>query len=1624
VVREQTGGVQETLASLAANTRHNFELTLLGDGLSSESLVEFKSLPQSSTETAFGTPACFNRLIRRTTSDFYLLLEAGTRVAPDWLDYLLAALERYPRCGLAGPSTNRAVNAQCVFPGAGDTPEEIERIAKLCVRRFGNTCRPMEPVHSLSDFCYLVRRDVIQAIGEADEAYDTGQFWEMDYNRRAASAGFQELWACAAYVHRAPATARITQEDIERTAANKQIYEKKFHTVPKNPPALDDHVRTTAVPDVSTATLTNNQQVIPQPRADQPRRITAPSPSTRNASLHRGLKELKDFQGIHSGETIVVCGCGVSVNLLENPRRFITIGVNDLGRSFHPDYLVVVNPRNQFQDDRFRYVEESQAQVIFTQLVLGLRHPHVVRFNLGKRAGTDFSANSLNYTSNSPYIALCLAVHMGAKRIGVIGVDFTNDHFFGQTGVHALTRQLPQIDREYQQLYAECLRRGVEVFNLSRESRLTAFPKMPLAEFEKTTIPVLAKAPAAEGLRIVSYSTMPVAGVPALLARCITARTAHECRSVWARNHYGNGVTFQGDIEWEKSPSVAADLLKSADLFIVHNGKVDPSHRPLLAGKPVITLAHNYMWNVDDSFVQQGFPGLVVGQYQATLPEFERWQAAPNPVPLWEEAFQPGPKHSQLTICYTPSGKHEVFPAGHRLYWHAKGYETTMRVLERLAQRFSIRLEVIRTGQVSHAESLAMKKRAHIVIDECVTGSYHRNSLEGLALACVVVNGLGRVPQITDVFRTCAGSDAQIPFVYAGLEELEGVLTSLVEQGPAALAAQGQQNRLWMEQHWDFQQQWRRFWQPVIDRGIGSLQPNETGNAIVNTMTVETPAAKCEPPTPLPPSPELRTGLSVVVCHGGEERLPLLSASLANLRQCSGMSEIIVVDMGTAPFAETIARRCADKYIFVHNDDVFERARSLNIGTALAEHDIILWTDNDLIFPSDFIARAVAEMRCRQLDYLIPFRAVNYLSESDSQRVMAGNANPADCTPAKSFRALYVTGGAGLVRKSFVLTYGGLSEAFRGWGGEDGAWWHKAKLLGQADVIQRRDQYVYHLYHPNSGANGGSQHRDRNPYYSDNLNTLKKMVAIRDRDSYLRLFPPQPLSSSVPEGATLESYAEIAVHSEVETNSNGVPQQHAAATLSDVTILITSFLRPGYLQECLAGIRRNLPECKVIVIDDSGDQQPGHCVGVHLVQLPFDSGLSAKRNAGVKACTTKYLLMGSDDFDFSTAEARAGIQKLVRVLEEHPDVDVAGGHHNNQRYEGFLEFVAGSHIKETRLFANQQATVPSLSQKHKVYKVDLIVNYFLARRESIRGIPWDERMKIGGEHGDWFLTLKETGKTVVWVDGVNINELPRDRNKEHPDYGRYRARAVSLGHRIFLEKRGIQYYFGFDDPVPAALKPRPKVLLAVITCKQYADRVAAQRETWIPKAIAAGYDVQIFDGERLGVPDDYYSLIQKTQALCKWALAQGYDRLLKVDDDCCIRVHQLGPNNFDYAGIVIASNDLGSTVPPCAPAKPKGTYPHHYASGGAYWLSHRAMTIVAHAQPNGDWAEDRFVGDTLARHGIFVQRLPDFTWPVSGRMPRHWTVLTQLPTPAHMRDALFGTDAGTSNRDTPCKMKK
>ena len=891
------------------------------------------------------------------------------------------------------------------------------------------------------------------------------------------------------------------------------------------------------------------------------------------------MPELAAFHNIYAGKTIVVCGCGESLNEFACPKRFITIGVNDVERRFTPDYLVVVNPREQFSGDRFRYVENSRAKFLFTHLNLGLARPNIVKFRLGAFGGVEFGdCGVLHYTHNSPYVALCLAAQMGAARIGLIGVDFTPDHFFARTGTHPLAPRMEAIDAQYRALNAALRARGVEVVNLSRASRLTAFPKRDMAAF----------AASAEGagselkpLRIVSYATTPVVGVPSLLAHCLRTETPHAARCVWARNDYGNGLTFaavtessgqaskaddaeSADITWTEQPEAARAALADADLVIAHNGKIEAAHRPLLAGKAVVTLAHNSLRNVDGAFVAQGFPGAVIGQGQAATPEFAGWDIVPNPVPIEMELFRPAPKNAEITLCYTPAVRHERYPVHHPLYWHAKGYESTLRILDKLAARHPIRLEAARERNFSHAEAMARKRRAHIVIDECATGSYHRNSLEGMALGSVVVNGLGIIPAVADVFRRCAGTDGPLPFVFATLDTLEDALESLIALGADALTAQGTENRLWMERRWRFAPQFDRFWRPVFEKALEKgtrkreKERREEGkernaeeshnpksniqHGVAENKAIQNPKSKIQSSDV--PKSKVHNGVSVIIPQGGRDRLPHLAATLANLRDCAGVAEIIVVELDEGPFARDAARRLADKYVFSYSIGLFHKSRALNIGIPFAASERLLWLDNDLLLTQDFIPKALAEMESRRLDCLIPWTQVDYLSEADTGAVLAGGRAAAACRPVNRFYSRNGTCGAAvLARTSFVRQNGGFCEEFRGWGGEDNAWFYKAQILGRAAVTGLLDQRLLHLFHALSGGYGTRDHLDSNPHYQRNADLLREMRTLRDAASLRRRFP-LPAHYSCPWPAEKRI---VCLHDAADANQRAMAREVARA---------------------------------------------------------------------------------------------------------------------------------------------------------------------------------------------------------------------------------------------------------------------------------------------------------------------------------------------------------------------------------------------------------------------------------------------------------------------------------------------
>lgn len=199
------------------------------------------------------------------------------------------------------------------------------------------------------------------------------------------------------------------------------------------------------------------------------------------------IKQLREFSGIHKDGKIVVCGCGMSLlGFKDHHQDFITIGVNDVSALFDPTYLLVTDHSGRFVGaERQNRVMKSKAKHLFT-CAKGWRHNSLVHFDLGNRSlGNLDHPDRLDHYLNSPYAAVNLAYKMGATHIGLIGVDFTDGHFYNpKDGKHPLIKSnyLAKLNSAYQVLATELQKRGTTLVNLSQVSNL-ALRKISLEEF-------------------------------------------------------------------------------------------------------------------------------------------------------------------------------------------------------------------------------------------------------------------------------------------------------------------------------------------------------------------------------------------------------------------------------------------------------------------------------------------------------------------------------------------------------------------------------------------------------------------------------------------------------------------------------------------------------------------------------------------------------------------------------------------------------------------------------------------------------------------------------------------------------------------------------------------------------------------------------------------------------------------------------------------------------------------------------------------------------------------------------------------------------------------------------------
>lgn len=234
-----------------------------------------------------------------------------------------------------------------------------------------------------------------------------------------------------------------------------------------------------------------------------------------------------------------------------------------------------------------------------------------------------------------------------------------------------------------------------------------------------------------------------------------------------------------------------------------------------------------------------------------------------------------------------------------------------------------------------------------------------------------------------------------------------------------------------------------------------------------------------------------------------------------------------------------------------------------------------------------------------------------------------------------------------------------------------------------------------------------------------------------------------------------------------------------------ITAVVTTFERPHLCRRLLDSVRQHQPDLEVLVVDDSAE--PVAWDGVDTLMMPFDCGLSMKRNAAVQLVGTGWVVMLDDDFVL-TPSSRIG--RLVDLAEQ-TGLDVLAGqlmeNGSPLDYYGWFD-QDGDHVSVRR----------GWTQQGPVRRCHLIPNFFVARAETLAEHPWDESLKLA-EHSVFFWEYRNRLK-VGWTD-----EVSADHVQEMSDsYSEWRSRVHGFK-QDWLDRRQLTW----TDMSGGTMRPSP-----------------------------------------------------------------------------------------------------------------------------------------------------------------------------------------------------------------------
>ena len=265
-------------------------------------------------------------------------------------------------------------------------------------------------------------------------------------------------------------------------------------------------------------------------------------------------------------------------------------------------------------------------------------------------------------------------------------------------------------------------------------------------------------------MKILHYKESMLANAPDQLVKCLRRYT-----------------------DLDVSLTSAANELRDADLIHYH-----VKYRKASGDIPYIIQYHSEPFRADFENIEPK-ESLVVAQYQMLLDEYKHCKPIRNIIDIENPLYNYKAITDKIRVGFSPwTNKAEN-------QYYDKGFDETVDVLKRLKSKYPDRFDFDVIRRVQLDECIERKSLCNMLIDECKTGSYHRNTLEGLALGRVTVCYI--TEELQDKVKELYGDE--LPVANVHINDLEYYLEFLCQEGNLhGIAERGRSNKIWMEKYW------------------------------------------------------------------------------------------------------------------------------------------------------------------------------------------------------------------------------------------------------------------------------------------------------------------------------------------------------------------------------------------------------------------------------------------------------------------------------------------------------------------------------------------------------------------------------------------------------------------------------------------------------------------------------------------------------------------------------------------------------------------------------------------------------------------------------------------------------